>query len=115
MEWKIVRLKEYDEVPFGAIRALMNNTSSQERQLSFPQAQPIRQCVDIIFKSAYLFVGMKVLGKSDRVVYFPQGVQSNLLSQQVKRLCRNMNKSIHVALRNVIRMTMNGGVYLTGE
>ena len=126
-EWKIVKLKEVEVIPYDTIRQIFNGqlaraTGGQEHlQQVLQQIQVVKQCIDIIYKNAALFSGMKLLGRSDRLFYFPEAAQqgfrnSGLLSREVLRNCTNPQaQAIYAGLKTSIQINQRGGVYFVGK
>ena len=125
-EWKIVKLKEVELISHETIRKIFNGqlaraTGGQEHlQQVLQQIQVVKQCIDILFKNAALFSGMKLLGRSDRLVYFPEAAQQEirnrrLVSQKVLRNCTNPAQAIYAGLKTSIQINQRGGVYFVGK
>ena len=126
-EWKIVKLKEVEVIAYNTIRDIFSGrfaaaTGEQEHlQQQVIQQLVVKQCIEIVWKNAALFSGMKLLGKSDRLFYFPeetqQGfIQSELLSQQVLRTLPNSQiQAVYAGLKTAIQMNISGGVYFVGK
>jgi len=126
-EWKIVKLKEVEVITYNTIHDIFSGrlaaaTGEQEYlQQVVQQIQVVKQCVEIVWKNAALFSGMKLLGRSDRLFYFPEEsqrgfMQSGLLSQQVLRNCTQPQiQAIYAGLKTAIQMNRSGGVYFVGE
>ena len=126
-EWKILKLKEVDVIAYNTIRDIFSGrfaaaTGEQEHlQQQVIQQLVVKQCIEIVWKNAALFSGMKLLGKSDRLFYFPeetqQGfIQSRLLSPQVLLTLPNSQiQAVYAGLKIAIQMNRSGGVYFVGK
>ena len=126
-EWKIVKLKEVEVISYDTIRQIFNGelarATGEEEYLQqvLQQIQVVKQCIDIVYKNAALFSGMKLLGRSDRLFYFPEAAQqgfrnSGLLSREVLRNCTNPQaQAIYAGLKTAIQINRRGGVYFVGK
>ena len=115
-EWKIVKLKEVEVISYDTIRQIFNGqlarATGEEEYLQqvLQQIQVVKQCIDIVYKNAALFSGMKLLGRSDRLFYFPEATQqdfrnSGLLSRDVLRNCTNPQaQAIYAGLKTAIQI-----------
>lgn len=126
-EWKIVKLKEVEVISYDTIRQIFDGqlarATGEEEYLQqvLQQIQVVKQCIDIVYKNAALFSGMKLLGRSDRLFYFPEAAQqgfrnSGLLSREVLRNCTNPQaQAIYAGLKTAIQINRRGGVYFVGK
>ena len=124
-----MKLKEVEVIPHDTIHQIFNGqlasrtTGEQEHlQQVLQQIQVVKQCIEIVFKNAALFSGMKLLGRSDRLFYFPEAAQQEirdsrppLLSQKVLRSCTNPAQAIYAGLKTAIQVNRLGGVYFVGK
>ena len=114
-------------IPYDTVRQIFNGqlarATGEEEYLQqvLGRIQTIKQCMEIIYKNAALFSGMQLLGRSDRLFYFPAATQqefrkSGLLSHAVLRNCTNPQaQAIYAGLKTAIQINQRGGVYFVGK